>query len=100
MCRVNSTYAIGASAMGVPGWPDSAFCTASIDSVRMVLMHSSSSDDATAVALVAGSDTAGLRRWEGSSGSGEFSPAGWESGLLQWDDARGVPAIQIGDSLH
>src|SRR5215467_7748574 len=28
----------GASAMGVPGWPDFACCTASIDSVRMQLI--------------------------------------------------------------
>ena len=34
----------GARAIGVPGWPDSACCTASIDSVRIVLMQSSSMD--------------------------------------------------------
>src|SRR5580693_7894750 len=31
-------YATGASAMGVPGWPELAACTASMDNVRMVLM--------------------------------------------------------------
>src|SRR3954469_10841049 len=40
--RVNSEYVTGASAIGVPGWPELAFWTASIDSVRIVLMHSSS----------------------------------------------------------
>jgi hypothetical protein len=30
----------GARAIGVPGCPDSAFCTASIDKVRMVSMQS------------------------------------------------------------
>src|SRR5215217_4591032 len=40
--RVKSTCASGASAIGVPGWPELAFWTASIDSVRIVLMHSSS----------------------------------------------------------
>ncbi len=33
----------GASAIGVPGWPEFAFWTASIESVRIVLTHSSSS---------------------------------------------------------
>jgi hypothetical protein len=33
--------ASGASAIGVPGWPDFAFSTASMDSVRMVLIESS-----------------------------------------------------------
>ena len=51
--------------MGVPGCPESAFCTASMESVRMVLMHNSSidgaDDDATA-AEVADSDTMGLLR--------------------------------------
>src|SRR5690242_2374301 len=28
--------------MGAPGWPETAFCTASIARVRMVLMHSQS----------------------------------------------------------
>src|SRR5438876_537770 len=34
----------GAIAIGVPGWPELAFWTASIDRVRMVLMHNQSSD--------------------------------------------------------
>jgi hypothetical protein len=33
---------IGASAIGVPGWPEFAFSTPSIDRVRMVLTQSSS----------------------------------------------------------
>ena len=41
--RVYSMYASGASAIGVPGWPEFAFCTASIESVRIVSTHSSSS---------------------------------------------------------
>src|ERR1041384_3926781 len=35
-----SVYATGASAIGVPGWPELACCTASMASVRMVLMQS------------------------------------------------------------
>src|SRR3954453_7081627 len=31
---------MGASAIGVPGWPEFAFCTASIDRVRIVSMQS------------------------------------------------------------
>src|SRR3954469_9885918 len=42
MCRVNSAYASGARAIGVPGWPEFAFCTASMDSVRTVLIESRS----------------------------------------------------------
>src|SRR5208337_2066319 len=40
--RVHKTYAIGAAPNGIPGCPEFAFWTASIDSVRMVLMQSSS----------------------------------------------------------
>ena len=43
MTRFQSVYTSGASAIGVPGWPELAACTASIDSVRMVLMASWSS---------------------------------------------------------
>src|SRR4051812_25844870 len=38
MNRVKSRYAAGAIAIGIPGWPLLAFCTPSIDSVRMVSM--------------------------------------------------------------
>src|SRR5436190_12643425 len=38
--RCHRQYTTGASAIGVPGWPELAACTASIDSVRMVLMAS------------------------------------------------------------
>ncbi|MEI2658495.1 MAG: hypothetical protein V9G16_15560 [Nitrosomonas sp.] len=41
--RFQSVYTRGASAIGVPGWPELAACTASIDSVRIVLMDSRSS---------------------------------------------------------
>src|ERR1041384_1854851 len=41
--RFQRAYASGASAMGVPGWPELAACTASMDSVRMVSMQSRSS---------------------------------------------------------
>ncbi len=37
--RFHSVYTSGASAIGVPGWPELAACTASIDSVRIVLMQ-------------------------------------------------------------
>ena len=40
MTRFQSVYTSGASAIGVPGWPELAAWTASIDSVRMVLMAS------------------------------------------------------------
>src|SRR5438045_3823451 len=42
MWRVKSLYPNGARAIGVPGWPELAFCTASMDSVRTVLMQSAS----------------------------------------------------------
>src|SRR3954453_24067146 len=42
--RVYRTYAIGASAIGVPGWPEFAFWTASMERVRIVSMHSRSSE--------------------------------------------------------
>ena len=34
--RVQSAYAIGAAPIGAPGWPEFAFWTASIESVRIV----------------------------------------------------------------
>ena len=37
-------------AIGVPGWPELAACTASIDRVRMVLMHSRSRSGLSATA--------------------------------------------------
>src|SRR5262249_50411215 len=40
--RFQIVYTTGASAMGVPGWPDLAACTASIESVRIVLIQSRS----------------------------------------------------------
>src|SRR5262249_1282686 len=47
----------GASAIGVPGWPDFACCTASIDSVRMVLIDNWSN---CASVIGRGESTAGL----------------------------------------
>src|SRR6516164_1658993 len=38
--RFQIVYTTGASAIGVPGWPEFAACTASIESVRIVLMAS------------------------------------------------------------
>src|SRR5262249_14172001 len=43
MTRFQSVYTSGASAIGVPGCPDFACCTASIDKVRIVLIESWSS---------------------------------------------------------
>ena len=40
--RVHKMYAIGAAPSGIPGCPEFAFWTASIESVRIVLMHRSS----------------------------------------------------------
>jgi hypothetical protein len=43
LCRrnlVHNTYAVGAIPNGNPGCPDSAFCTASSESVRIVLIQS------------------------------------------------------------
>ena len=38
MIRVHSTWASGASAIGVPGWPLLAFCTASMARPRITSM--------------------------------------------------------------
>src|SRR5215470_5799387 len=43
MTRFHSVYTSGANAMGVPGWPEFAFWTASMESVRIVLIASWSS---------------------------------------------------------
>src|SRR5688572_9628233 len=48
-----STYATGAIAIGVPGWPELAAWTASIESVRIVLTDSSSSLELLLSALFA-----------------------------------------------
>jgi len=45
-------YPTGASAIGVPGWPDAAFSTASMASVRIVLMASASSEEVCAPANI------------------------------------------------
>ena len=50
--RVNSVYATGARPIGAPGCPELAFWTASIDSVRIVLMHSSSSSVPVSVVVI------------------------------------------------
>src|SRR5262245_39449746 len=49
--RCHRQYATGASAIGVPGWPEFDCCTASMASVRIVLTHSSAiaaTDEGTA----------------------------------------------------
>src|SRR5580693_1429607 len=38
MCRVQRTCATGARAIGVPGWPEFAFCTASAANILTVSM--------------------------------------------------------------
>ena len=48
MIRWKSRYAAGAMAIGMPGWPEFAFCTASIASVRIVSMLSRSMSWVTA----------------------------------------------------
>src|SRR6266498_3952187 len=50
--RVHRAKAIGAAPIGAPGWPDLAFWTPSIDSVRMVSMGSRSSPFAARVMAV------------------------------------------------
>jgi hypothetical protein len=41
--RVHSVYPMAAAPIGKPGMPEFAFCTASADKMRMVLMHRFSS---------------------------------------------------------
>src|SRR6185312_13640287 len=41
--RSHNVYAIAAAPIGIPGWPELAFCTASAESMRIVFMHKSSS---------------------------------------------------------
>src|SRR5262249_18716762 len=48
MIRWKSRYAVGAMAIGMPGWPEFAACTASIASVRIVSMLSRSMSWVTA----------------------------------------------------
>src|SRR5271169_2290405 len=58
--RVHKTYAIGDAPNGIPGCPEFAFWTASTDSVRIVLMQSSSID--SNVVLMAPPDSPTLKR--------------------------------------
>src|ERR1700759_4682117 len=51
--RCQSVYVTGAAPMTVPGGPESAACTASMPSVRIVLTQSWSSDCVTAFVLLA-----------------------------------------------
>ena len=59
--RVNSTCASGASAIGVPGWPEFAFCTASIARPRITLMprcsRSVTATSSSTASLAASRDT-------------------------------------------
>ena len=50
-CRVNSVYATAAAPMGMPGWPEFAFCTPSTARKRMVSMQRSSRVSALATGL-------------------------------------------------
>src|SRR5210317_752477 len=50
--RFQSQYPTGAKAIGVPGWPELAACTASIAKVRIVLMQSWSCESAVDFILI------------------------------------------------
>ena len=67
MTRVNRTWASGASAMAVPGWPESAFCGASMARPRMTLIPSCSSSASVTMRTV----PAGRRRQPGGTESAE-----------------------------
>ena len=54
MWRRQSRYPTGASAIGVPGCPDSAACTASIDRTRMELITSQAALVSIGVVVVTG----------------------------------------------
>src|SRR5438132_10578450 len=69
ICRCQSAYATGAIAIGVPGCPEFACCTASIASVRMVFTQSVSSEVSVIVAPVPGGGGARGRRRAPSSPS-------------------------------
>ena len=45
----HSVYTTGAMAIGVPGWPELAFCTASMHNVRIVLTEMSSIEPVGAI---------------------------------------------------
>src|SRR5437762_14174448 len=51
-CLCHSTYAMGACPIGAPGWPELAFCTASIDRQRIVLMQSKSRSEAVGTNVI------------------------------------------------
>src|SRR5438105_14874727 len=61
-CRFHSATAISAMPIGMPGWPDLAASTASIDSARIALASSTSVAEAAEVTVI-GWEL--LRRYEG-----------------------------------
>src|SRR5262245_45986958 len=84
MTRFQSVYTSGANAIGVPGCPDFACCTASIDRVRMVLIDSWSSSS-----LVIASPSFVQRRHLRSGGTT----------LLEDVHELPVPAGDLGDGM-
>src|SRR6478672_10312068 len=78
MIRVNSTCARGASAMGVPGWPELARCTASIDSPRITSIPRCSSSR-TSMSVVAIAPLRLLRIGSAPAYGSEQREAGGES---------------------
>src|SRR6266404_9679387 len=83
-CRLQSTNAIGAAPMGIPGWPLFAFSTASTARKRMVSMHFFCSSG-----VIRGS-----RRRTASGSRWELRLARRESGRAE--DAR----TRVEDDLH
>src|SRR5262245_24881388 len=76
MTRVHSTCASGASAIGVPGWPEFAFCTASIAKPRMTLTPSWSRSCSVAVVVVTGGPLSSLCGRSAGEPTGGPAPAG------------------------
>src|ERR687887_1216381 len=66
--------------MGVPGWPEFAFCTASIDSVRIVLTQSSSSPVCSVTAMRSTSRSIRRARYRAMRGEGVHPQGSWEGG--------------------
>src|SRR5262245_47759660 len=97
----------GASAIGVPGWPDFACCTASIDSVRMQLIDNWSNcafvigwDESTAGLAIALIFAPPVLRWCRAArplrGPRAATPDPDRRVQLEWIDRRraGAPGLQ------
>src|SRR2546425_4017960 len=67
-CRCQSAYATGAIAMGVPGCPEFACCTASIASVRIVFTQRVSSE----VSVMSAPSVPSVMRGRGSEGDADL----------------------------